>query len=137
MSDIEIRYAETDDDIILMHRFLCVVAGPGLPGPIDARDSVNEVWRCAKHDVALMAMKGGLLVGTMGLACPAHWWNSKIKFLANRWFFVLPESGAGAPLLKEAIEIAVGSGLELHVYDETKERLKIFNKNHARPSAGR
>jgi hypothetical protein len=25
----------------------------------------------------------------------------------------------------------------LHVYDETKERLKIFNKNYARPSAGR
>lgn len=131
MSDITVRYAESDADVVAIHAFLCVVAGPTLPGPIDPNDSATEVWRVVNHDVALMAMKGDLLVGTMGLIRPKFWWGN-IWFLCNRWFFALPGTGAGRLLLKEAIEIAKSSELELHIYDETKGRLTILNRSDRR-----
>jgi hypothetical protein len=124
--DLELRYASTDADVIAIHGFLCVVAGPKLPGPIDPKDSATEVWRVVNHDVALMAMNGDKLVGTIGLIKPDFWWNTKLGFLANRWFFTLPNMDAGKLLLKEAREIAKASNLELHIYDETKGRLIVF-----------
>lgn len=134
---VTIRYAETDADVVAIHGFLCVVAGPTLPGPIDPKDSATEVWRVANHDVALMAMRDDMLVGTIGLVRPQFWWNSKLGFLANRWFFTLPGSHAAKPLLKEAKGIAVASDLELHIFDENKGRLLILNKskNRQQPAA--
>lgn len=130
--DLTIRYAESDADVVAIHRFLCVVAGPTLPGPIDPKDSATEVWRVVYEDVAVMALDGDKLVGTIGLIRPLSWWNNKVPFLANRWYFALPGMGAGRALLKEAIGIAVASDLELHIFDETKQRLKIFNKSKNR-----
>jgi len=132
MSDIEIRYAQTDNEVIAIHGFLCVVAGPTLPGPIDPKDSATEVWRVVNHDVALMAIKDDKVVGTIGLVRPQFWWNSKINFLANRWFFTLPGSGSAKPLLAEAKTIAKASDLELHIYDENRGRLLILNKSKKR-----
>jgi hypothetical protein len=134
--NIVIRYAATDEDVVAIHQFLCVVAGPTLPGPIDPKDSSIEVWRVVNHDVALMAMRGDLLVGTLGLIRPKFWWG-KVWFLANRWFFVLtPKTGIGKPLLKEGIAIAKASDLELHIYDENGGRLKVFNKSEKRHVPG-
>jgi hypothetical protein len=129
--EVVIRFAEGDADVVTIHRFLCVVAGPTLPGPIDPKDSATEVWRVVNEDVALMAMSGDSLVGSIGLVNPKFWWG-KARFFANRWFFSVPGFDAGAPLLKEAIEIAKASGLELHIIDENRQRLKIFNKSKNR-----
>lgn len=129
---VEVRFAETDQDVVAIHRFLCAMAGPLLPGPIDPKDSIEEVWRVCSDDVALMAVKDGHLVGSIGLIRPKMWWG-KFFILANRWFFALP--GAGKPLLQEAIAIAKASELELHIIDETKSRLKIFNRSPKRPKA--
>lgn len=128
---IQIRYATTDDDCIAIHRFLFVVTHGTLPGPVDGPRSATEVWRVAQHDVALMAVRDDVLVGTMGLVQPDFWWGN-VKFLASRWFFAIPGSGAGKPLLAEAEAIAKGSGVELHVFDEAKGRLVIFNKSPLR-----
>lgn len=130
--ELVIRYAQTDADVVAIHGFLCVVAGPTLPGPIDPKDSAIEVWRVVNHDVALMAMRGELLVGTLGIVRPPFWWNSKLHFLANRWFFALPGSGAGKLLLREGAAIAAASELELHIHDEAKGRLVILNKSKNR-----
>lgn len=134
-SGLVVRYAETDADVVAIHGFLCVVAGPTLPGAIDPKDSATEVWRVVNHDVALMALREDTLVGTIGLVNPEFWWNQKIKFLANRWFFTLPGAGAGKPLLKEARAIATSSGLELHIFDENRGRLLIFNKSKNRANS--
>jgi len=134
-NSIVVRYAESDDDVIAIHRFLCVVAAPGLPGPIDGQDSAREVWRVVTHEVALMAIADGRLVGTLGLVRAPFWWNNKLAFLANRWFFALPGSHAGKPLLKEARAIARESELELHIFDERRERLMIYNKSKNRGAA--
>ena len=135
LGPVVIRYAKSDEDVVAMHRFLCIVVGPTLPGQIDAKDSVEEVWRCTNHDVALMAMRGPLLVGTLGIIQPSAWWNRKEKFLANRWLTTIPGSRTLLPLIREGVAIAVASKLELHIYDETKERLVIFNKNPLRQAA--
>jgi hypothetical protein len=129
---IDIRYAETDDDIIAVHRFLCVVAGPTLPGQIDAKDSVNEVWRCTKHDVVIMAVRNNILIGTLGLICVPEWWNHKIKFLANRWMFAIPGSKAWRRMLKEAKTIGVGSNMEVRIFSENRGKVLILNRNPLR-----
>lgn len=131
ITKLEIKYADTDAEIVAIHAFLCIVAGPTLPGPIHHKDSAIEVWRVVKHDVALIALRDGKIVGTIGLVKPKFWWGRK-HFLANRWFFTLPGSHSGPPLLKEAIGIAKASDLELHIFDETKGRLKIYNKSKKR-----
>jgi len=132
---IEVRYAETDDDVINIHRFLCVVAGPELPGPIDPVASIHEVWRIVNHECALYAVKDNLILGTIGLTQPNFWWNPKLKFLANRWFFCLPHSRAGKPLLREAKKIAASSDCELHIISETRGTVTIFNKSKKRSPA--
>lgn len=132
MTDITVRFAATEQDAVAIHRFLCVVAGPSLPGEIDPLDSIQEVLRVVNEDCALMAMRDDRLVGTMGIIRPGHWWNKKAHFLANRWFFALPGTGAGKLLRDEAEEIAKASDLELHIYNETKGRLIILNRHPKR-----
>lgn len=130
---IQIRYATTDDDCIAVHRFLLVVTAGTLPGHVDGKDSAVEVWRCAQHDVVLMAVNNdNLLVGTLGLIKPPFWWNTKLGFLANRFFFTIPGSRSAKPLLREAKAIAVATGVELHIFDENKGRLVIFNRSPLR-----
>src|SRR6184192_3504775 len=87
---IEIRYAMTDDDVIAIHRFLLVVAQPAMHCPVDPHKSLLEVLRVAKEEAALMAVKDGMLVGTMGIIKPT-WWYGQGEFLVDRWHFVLPD----------------------------------------------
>jgi hypothetical protein len=137
MSEIIIRPAETDNDVIAIHGFLCVVAGPNLPGPIDPHNSINEIWRVVNDECALVATReeDGVekIVGTIGLVKVWFWWgDGTIQFLANRWFFALPGTPAGAKLREEAEAIAKELGLECHIYDEAKGRLVILNKSPLR-----
>lgn len=128
----ELRYASGDADVVAIHAFLCIVAGPTLPGPIGPKDSATEVWRVVNDECALMAMQGDILVGTLGIIRPKWWWNNDCAFLVNRWFFALPGQGAGRLLLDEGIKIATDAGLELHIIDEAKQRYKIFNRDPRR-----
>lgn len=129
--DTTIRYASTDDEVIAIHKFLCVVSHGTLPGKLDPIKSMHEVWRVANQDVALMAMQGDVMVGTLGLINPEFWWGD-LKFLVNRWFFCLPGYGAGRLLLAEAEAIANGSNMECHIYDEKKGRIVILNRSPLR-----
>ncbi len=134
--EIVVRYAQSDQDVVAIHQFLLVVAGPTLPGPVDARKSAEEVWRIVHSNgpnlsVALMAIRNDLLIGTFGLICVPHWW-SDLKFLVNRWAFCLPGSRAWKPLLREAKAIAVGSEMELHLIGENRGKVLILNKSRLR-----
>lgn len=123
--DIIIRYAETDDDVIAIHRFLLVVARPAMRCPVDPKESLIEIIRVTKENVALMAIKGGLLVGTMGLIDPTWWYNPKHRFLADRWHFVLPDHQHGAvndALMSEARKIAADAGLEFIHQGKIREK---------------
>jgi hypothetical protein len=133
MSNIIVRFAESDADTIAIHCFLCVVAGPMLPGPIDPKKSATEVWRVVNEECAIMAMDGDLLVGSLGIIRADYWWGNQ-KFLANRWYHALPGRGIGRMLLNEGERFAKEVGLELHIIDEAKERLLILNRHPARKS---
>lgn len=124
-----IRYAKDEGDVIAIHGFLCIAALPYLSAPIDPDESIAEVWRVVNEDVALMATDGKILLGTLGLVRQRWWWSTE-NFLANRWYFALPDSGAGFPLLREAIRIAKETGLELCIIDETKGRVRIYNRSN-------
>jgi hypothetical protein len=132
MSNITVRFAEGDSDVITIHGFLCVVAGPMLPGPIGPAPSATEVWRVVNHECAMVAIRDGKIVGTIGIIKAKFWWSDDLHFLANRWFHSLPGEGIGKLLLDEAERFAIGLGLELHIIDETKGRLLILNKSPLR-----
>jgi hypothetical protein len=109
-----IRYAETDDDVIAMHRFLLIVAQPAMRCPANPEKSLMEIIRVTKYEAALMAIHNGLLVGTMGIIKP-DWWYGDGEFLTDRWHFVLPEfmhHQVATDLFSEALKIADGAGLE-------------------------
>jgi hypothetical protein len=108
-----------------MHRFLLVVARPAMQCPVDAQDSLLEIIRVTKESVALMAIKDGLLVGTMGLISPNWWYNTKVSFLTDRWHFVLPDlwhSPVNAALKAEALKIAADAGLQFIHQGKIRER---------------
>jgi hypothetical protein len=110
-----IRYAENDDDVIAIHRFLIAVAGPRLLAPIDPVKSLMEIIRVTKEEVAIMAMRGDVLVGTLGLIKPT-WWYSNDAFLTDRWNFCIEaeknDNGAGKVMDAEAKAIAKAAGLK-------------------------
>lgn len=139
MSNIVVRFAESDQDVVAIHGFLVVAMSPLLPFDIDPKNSIEEVWRIVNHECALMAIRDDKLVGTIGIVRAPYWWAADRHFLANRWLAVLPEAGALDPLMHEAVAFAKGlaspdnpGGLELHLYDETKGRIKIFNRHPRR-----
>jgi hypothetical protein len=143
-SDLVVRFAQSDADVVAIHRFLLVVAGPTLPGPVDGKESAIEVWRVVDppspdnprppsgYGFALMAMRGNLMVGTLGVINPRFWWNPALGFFASRWFFTIPGQHAAKPLLSEAKSVAIGAGLELHIYNEARGTITIFNKSKTR-----
>jgi GNAT superfamily N-acetyltransferase len=111
-----IRVAETDEDVVAIHAFLCRVAtdSGALQATIDPEDSINEVWRVVHHECALMAIIGDRLVGTLGLIQVPWWYNKGHYFLTDRWFFVLPEHRNGVigkALLADAAVVAEASDL--------------------------
>lgn len=112
-ADLFIRYAQNDDDVIAIHRFLLVVARPALLAPVNVVKSLQEVIRVTKEEVALMAMRGDMLVGTLGLIKPT-WWYGDDSFLTDRWNFVVEaekNGEAGRLLDQEAKAIARAAGL--------------------------
>jgi GNAT superfamily N-acetyltransferase len=114
---LEIRYAAGDEDVIALHRWLCVVAAPVLMAPIDAQDSIAGVADVVNGNVAaILAEIRGEIVGAIGLVAPAWWYNHRVKFMTDRFFFVFPQlanQGIGAALLAEAHALATRCDLEL------------------------
>lgn len=139
MSDVTIRYAESDSDVVAIHAFLVVAMGPLLPFEIDPKNSSIEVWRVVNQECAIMAIRDDKLVGTVGIVRAPYWWAKDRFFLGNRWLAVLPEAGILNPLIHEAVSFAKGlastddpGGLELHIWDEQKGRITIFNRHPRR-----
>lgn len=114
-SPVIIRYAETDEDVVAIHQFLLVVAQPAMRAPVDVQASLLELLRVTKEEVAIMAIKDGRLVGTMGLIRPSWWYAPAHQFLTDRWHFILPDHQHGVAnklLIEEARKIASMAGLE-------------------------
>lgn len=99
--------------MIAIHRFLLVVARPALLCQVNVQKSLLEVIRVTKEEVAIMAMRGDMLVGTLGLIRPV-WWYGDDAFMTDRWNFCIDSEkhgGAGQLLEAEAKAIAGAAGL--------------------------
>lgn len=96
--------------------------------PVDHMRSAIEVYRVIKDEAALMAIKDGMLIGTMGIVAP-EWWYAKegTRFMTDRWWAVLPQYQNGPvndALVEEAGKVAQAAGLQLILHGKTRERLK-------------
>jgi hypothetical protein len=138
MSDVPVRFADGDHDVVAIHGFLCVTMMPLLPCDIDPRNSSTEVWRVVNAECALMMIRDDKLVGTVGIVKVPYWFAKDEFYLANRWLSVLPDFNA-SPLIHEAVAFAKGlsdaehpGGLELHIYDEQAGRITILNRSPRR-----
>lgn len=135
--NVIIRYASTDDDVIAIHQFLLMVAGPNLHAPLNNAKTIREIWRIAREDVALMAVIDNHLVGSLGLVRPT-WWYSDDSFLTDRWNHVLPQyrgMGVGAMLEEEALRIADASEVKLLITGKirkVRKRLTTLPKLYER-----
>lgn len=93
MEPFTIRYAEkTDEEIVRIHHFVALVAGPVLFVPIDPVKSVNEISRVVRdqtYGFALVAEIKGEIVGSIGLVAPDFWYGNG-TFFTDRWFFTYP-----------------------------------------------
>lgn len=119
-----IRFAETDDDVIAIHRFLLIVAAPALWGTVDVVKSLTEVIRVTKEEAAIMALVDGNLVGTMGIIKPV-WWYGPDEFLTDRWNFCLPQfyhTEVEAALMREAYTLSEQTGLRFINQGKIRER---------------
>jgi hypothetical protein len=113
LGPLYIRYAENDNDVIAIHKFLLAVAGPRLLAPVNVFKSLEEIIRITKHEVVIMAMRGDTLVGTMGLIKSTRWYSDE-AFLTDRWSFCIygkDHDGTAFALDAEAKTIAQGVGL--------------------------
>jgi hypothetical protein len=110
----EIRYAESEQDMTAIHQFLLVVAAPAMQCQVNPLKSLEEIIRVVRNEVALMLVRNGRLIGTMGIVNPV-WWYGDATFLTDRWHFVLPEvmnTPAADMLEEEAIKIADAAGIK-------------------------
>jgi hypothetical protein len=129
---ITIRYAETDDDVIAIHQFLLIVARPQMRAPVDPIASLEEIIRVTRDEVAIMAIKDGHLVGTLGLIHVPWWYAPDHDFMVDRWHFVLPQFQNGdvnRMLESEAQSIADEAGIEFINQGKIREKrgkLMIF-----------
>lgn len=108
----EVRYAESEPDMVAIHEFLLVIAQPAMLCPVNVVKSLEEVIRVVRDEVGLMLVRDGRLIGTMGLINPT-WWYGDAGFLTDRWHFVLPEvmcTPEADMLEDEAIKIAELAG---------------------------
>jgi len=124
-----IRFGETEEDVIALHRFLCVVAQPVLLAEIDPIESIVEIedivyGRSETPGVAFMAEIDGELVGALGLIQP-RWWYSKRYYFTDRFLFTFPalrNRGIGARLLAEAGALSAQNDCDLVITGKLKRR---------------
>lgn len=124
--DFEVRYAESEPDMVAIHRFLLWVAKPAMHCDVNVVKSLEEVIRVVRDEVAIMVLVGGDLVGTMGIINPT-WWYGDDGFLTDRWHFVLPKydgTQVSQALMDEAVKIADGANV------------KFFHQGRARRGKG-
>jgi len=135
--DFKLRFPKGDDDIIKIFRFLVLVAGPTLLGPVSPLKAVTEVGRIVMDpyrqdgpdpdSFAIVAEINGELVGTIGVTKIGFWWGD-YECMTNRWCHIFPalaNTGIGSALVAEAHAMCEQIGLDLVISG------KLVRRNHA------
>lgn len=121
---LKISYTETDQEIVNLFRFLCLMALPTVIGRIDEKTALLEVNRLCKEDIPIQADIDGELVGALGLL-RVKWWYGPDRFMTDRWFFIYPalrNRGVGAALLAEAGTLGLQAGCPVIINGHMRKR---------------
>lgn len=82
--------------------------------PVDPVKSLQEIIRITREGASIMAIRDGMLIGTMGVM-KAEWWFGNGEFLTDRWNAVLEQhhhDGTQELLINEVKAIADDAGLK-------------------------
>jgi GNAT superfamily N-acetyltransferase len=121
---VTIRFAQSDDDIVAIHRFMVLHAAAEMAeADVDALIYMRTIHDTVREGAGLMAMIDGAIAGCLGL-WKSRYDYSKASFLHDRGFYVLPaqRGSVGAALLQEARAIAQEGGLTLKIIDTNPSR---------------
>jgi GNAT superfamily N-acetyltransferase len=116
---VTIRFAQTDDDIVAIHRFMIAHAAAEMAeAEVDALIYMRTIHDTVREGAGLIAMIDGAIAGYLGL-WKSQYDYSKASFLHDRGFYVLPahRGAVGAALLQEARAIAQEGELTLKIID--------------------
>lgn len=100
-------------------------------GPVGFALNAEKAWahilRTLDKGVSFVAVRGGEIVGSIGLIEEEPWWSSE-KMVGDAWFYVAPNaraSRAARELLKAAMA-AAGAPLIIGVFNSTDLERKDF-----------
>jgi hypothetical protein len=116
---ISIRIAQSDDDIVAIHRFMIAnAAGEMAEAEVDTLIYWRTIHDTVTEGAGLMAIMDGEIAGYLGL-WKSQYDYSQASFLHDRGFYVLPahRGAVGAALLREARIIADDAHLALKIID--------------------
>jgi GNAT superfamily N-acetyltransferase len=119
-----IRIAQTDDDIVAIHRFMVAHAAAEMAeAEVDALIYMRTIHDTVREGAGLIAIVNGEIAGYLGL-WKSRYDYSKAFFLHDRGFYVLPahRGAVGAALLQEARAIAQEGGFTLKIIDTNPSR---------------
>jgi GNAT superfamily N-acetyltransferase len=126
-----IRIAQSEDDIVAIHRFMIAHAAAEMA---EAEVDTLIYWRTIQDTVTqgagLMAMIDGEIAGYLGL-WKSQYDYSKASFLHDRGFYVLPRhrgGAVGAALLRDAKAIADDAGLSLKIIDTNPKKRRAKSR---------
>jgi GNAT superfamily N-acetyltransferase len=127
--DVIVREAETEADVVALHRLLLVQGQEQAVAPVDhikVMERLADALEDKERFCMLMAIVGDRLVGYL-LLMQVTYWFSQTSFLGDFGFYVLPayrKQGIGRRLLSDAQVIADAAGMGLKVY--------VFNPRNRR-----
>ena len=120
-----IRVAQSDDDIVAIHRFMIENAAAEMAeAEVDTLIYMRTVHDTVTQGAGLMAMIDSAIAGYLGL-WKSQYDYSKASFLHDRGFYVLPRhrgGAVGAALLRDARAIADEAELSLKIIDTNPKK---------------
>jgi len=124
MGSILVKYAQGDQDVVEIHKFLLEVASPVLLGGVDFTKSLNEVKDIVDNHIALTAYDDTHIIGSLGLL-KTIWWYGPTDFVTDRWFFVREEyhnRGVAAAMLGNVEAVATKFGVDCVINGHMRRR---------------
>jgi GNAT superfamily N-acetyltransferase len=125
LAAVSIRIAQSQDDIVAIHRFMIENAAAEMAeAEVDTLIYMRTIHDTVTQGASLIATIGGEIAGYLGL-WKSRYDYSQASFLHDRGFYVLPghRGGAvGAALLREARAIADDAGLSLKIIDTNPKK---------------
>lgn len=116
-AEYRLIYAETYDDAKMIFAFLAPFHAACGTVPLNPGKALAEIVNVISEGVALMVIKDGVILGSIGMI-PGEYWYSDHPLMLDRWLYVMPQHRDGIVmkmLLEEVARIADNAGADAQV----------------------